>query len=74
MLKQYIKQLANPEEHKDVTLVYIATPKFTVEEYLTNLNQLFVDKDSAKRIGNQFTSFRIWESLLRKEADLTSFN
>lgn len=74
MLEQYVKQLENPKEHKDVTLIYIATPRFTVEEYLTNLNQLFVDKTSAKRIGNQFTSFRIWESLIKQEVDLTSFN
>lgn len=73
MMEQYIKQLADPTLHKDVTLVLVATPKVPIEKYLQNLHNLLHNK-SSKRLGNNFTSFRIWEALLKSNADLKSFN
>ena len=73
MLDKYIEQLKDPTLDKDVTLVYISTPKVPIKKYLTNLHNL-LHKKSTKRLGNNFTSFRIWEALLQKDETLTSFN
>ena len=74
MIDRYIKQLKNPKLHKDVTLVLISTPKVPIDTYLTNLHQIIIGDKTAKRLGNNFSSFRIWEALLSKDSTLTSFN
>ena len=49
MREQYERQLINPNENKEVTLVYVVPPKVPVEDYLINLRNLIKETDSDKR-------------------------
>ena len=69
MREQYERQLINPNENKEVTLVYVVPPKVPVEDYLINLRNLIKETDSDKRktikkLGSRLTSYQIWDKLL----------
>lgn len=56
----YYKQLEDESVEKKVKLVYIVPPKAPVKGYFDNLlNIISGNKGSIKRIGNDFTAYRI---------------
>lgn len=56
----YYKQLEDSSIEKKVKLVYVVPPKASVKEYFDNLLSIVSgDKNSIKRIGNDFTAYRI---------------
>lgn len=56
----YYKQLEDGSVEKKVKLVYVVPPKASVKEYFDNLLSIVSgDKNSIKRIGNDFTAYRI---------------
>lgn len=56
----YYRQLEDSSLEKKVKLVYVVPPKASVKEYFDNLLSIVSgDKNSIKRIGNDFTAYRI---------------
>ena len=56
----YYKQLEDETIEKKVKLVYVVPPKASIKDYFDNLlNIVSGNKNSIKRIGNDFTAYRI---------------
>lgn len=62
--EQYYKQLEDNTLEKKVKLVYVVPPKASIRDYFDNLlNIMSNNKNSVKRIGNDFTAYRILKIL-----------
>lgn len=75
LIKQYKKQLADPNEPKTVTLCYVMPPKLEVEDYLHNLHKTFFNKSAGdQQLGSRMSSYFIWRALVNSGEITTDLN
>lgn len=67
LVKQYERQIADPNEPKKVSLYYVMPPKTTVSTWLTNQHNLYLNtlgqNKQVYNIGNDFTGYRVLNCL-----------